>query len=600
LNPEAQSIDNENPLYIPQGEESVDLWYYSTEANGYIDWEYGWEYYDEWVGVYFAIEGDYWWDWVYLRVAPGEATKIVAYMEEARYFDALRILGVDGYDHWDIVLPRSGAPGDEWDQDPGNPVVNPGMYHIKPNSQYEVHIGLLDEYGNPTVANTEPINVQLNPNDKIAFYRESWDTYTIGDIELDGTLWNTIYLAYPTENYEEDQVTVHFDAINMEGASFNLVVQSSAKGLAVYLANINNPVKYLGDYGDYWWVNEAWGWNDTEIPCIVAVIDDKGRPIEWNGPDDLRVTLTASEGGFYTDDYSVSAPEGSVEITIPKGYTGVELYYLRSQPSANPQENDLLTAQDQSGILQPGTTEVKLFPRWVMLLTSGWNVVSTPVALERPRFDQFISDLSIELVDPETLSASLRLPFTQEAVEIAYSFDPVDKTWHQIYQVPDGNLNAGKWVVQEGETPNYSNDPVFLFKPMDAVYVKIKDSKDPYDGAVAVCYPASTPTGPYESNLQPGWNLVGPALDLSKHPSFYTGKPIQEPVTRFINSVYNECIQVVNPAFGLNLEPWNYIPGEEWNLDEIPQVTAGSGVWMYMANEAKLAGFSYTPVENLF
>jgi hypothetical protein len=50
----------------------------------------------------------------------------------------------------------------------------------------------------------------------------------------------------------------------------------------------------------------------------------------------------------------------------------------------------------------------------------------------------------------------------------------------------------------------------------------------------------------------------------------------------------------------LNLEPWNYIPGEEWNLDEIPQVTAGSGVWMYMANEAKLAGFSYTPVENLF
>ena len=127
------------------------------------------------------------------------------------------------------------------------------------------------------------------------------------------------------------------------------MVQSSAKGLAVYLANINNPVKYLGDYGDYWWVNEAWGWNDTEIPCIVAVIDDKGRPIEWNGPDDLRVTLTASEGGFYTDDYSVSAPEGSVEITIPKGYTGVELYYLRSQPSANPQENDLLTAQTNQG-----------------------------------------------------------------------------------------------------------------------------------------------------------------------------------------------------------------------------------------------------------
>ncbi|MGI6549506.1 MAG: hypothetical protein ACOX4Q_05585 [Syntrophomonadales bacterium] len=594
-NSQAEPIHEGNRPFIPQGEDSVSIWYLSTQATGFIegysvDGDRDWCFYDdEEVEVAFGIEGDWYWTYLPLRVAPGEPTEIVAKLHEADLYDGNKIRTPDGTDNWGIELPGMIGPGDVGSQDPDR-------YYIKPNSGYEVSIGLLDLYGNPTAANTERVIKVILIPEEVEFYDEYWNP--IGDIDLSpGELWTSIYLSYIAEDIQEPvEKTVSFRSQDMIEAEFDIVVESPPSGLAFYVLDRFNPLDSLYETHEGWRVNEAWAWNDLLTPCIVAVIDRWGRPTTWNGAEDLKVALQGDEGGFCMTASSGSVPVSNMEITIPKGYTGIGLYYLRPQPSTNPLVDDRLLAaalrEGESVAWRPAITRVKLFPHWMRPLSPGWNVVSTPVALERARFDQFITDLV--LADNGKL---LDIPFTQETVEIAYSFDPVLKTWHQIYRIPDGNgSKSGLWVVQQGSTPDYDADPVFLFEPMKAIYVKIKAT----NLAGVTCYAASTPTGPYASILEPGWNLVGPALDISYKEDQMI---VSMPVDRFIKSVYSNCLQIVSPALGIyNSRPWNFVPDDEWYMDDedIPHVLAGSGLWMYMGYESELAGFSYTPVQHLW
>ncbi len=594
-NSQAEPIHEGNRLFIPQGQDSVPIWYLGTQATGFIEGydDYGdreWRFYDdEEVEVAFGIEGDWYWTYLPLRVAPGEPAEIVAQLHETGLYDGIRIRNPNGTDSWDIELPGMFGPGDVGSQDPDR-------YYIKPNSSYKVSIGLLDSYGNPTAANTEQVIKVIFIPEEVEFYDEYWNP--IGDIDLSpGELWTSIYLSYIAEDIQEPvEKTVSFRSQDMIEAEFDIVVDSPPGGVAIYVLDRFNPWDSLFEFREEWRVGEAWAWNDLLTPCIVAVVDSAGRPTTWNGAEDLKVALQSNEGGFCMTRGLGSVPLSTMEITIPKGYTGIGLYYLRPQPSTNPQDDDLLMAaalrEGESAAWRPGMTTVKLYPHWVRLLTPGWNVVSTPVALERARFDQVITDFIIGM--DEVL---LDIPFTQEVVEVAYSFDPVHKAWHQIYRVPDGKgPKSGLWVVQQGATPNYNTDPVFLFEPLKAIYVKIKAT----NLAGVTCYALSTPTAPPVITLQPGWNLVGPALDISYQEEQMF---VSMPVDRFINSVRSDCLQVVSPALGLvNIVPWNFIPGDEWNMDvdDIPTVTAGGGVWMYMGYESQLAGFSYTPVQHLW
>lgn len=579
----------ENLLYIPQGEESVSVWYRSTEANGYLqgyDTDSGepiWSFYDETeIGIVFEVTGlelegtEY-----QLRVFPGFPSLLVAKISD----EGPKIVNWEGDDYYPS-LP--GVPE-------GDLVDDLGVYHIKPEHRYELSIGLTDYYGNPTVDPEDTIEVALYSDSfegdgTLKFYEDCDSTAPIDYIEIEpGTIWKTVCLEYTAA--QEDAGLVICSCSRLEtGTELEVIVENpEAAGLTVYLLDIYNPMASIP--GELWRTGQALVWDKQPTPCIVAVVDENGYPTVWNGPGDMPVTLQASEG-FLAVSADLDALYHGLNMTIPEGCAGVGLYYVRPQPTDNPEDADLLTATagEQEG-LGVAYMEVDLYPEWIRLLYPGWNVVSTPVALERARLDQYISQMD---VDEEV--GLMGIMNGQDLVEAAYTFDPVGKAWHQIYQVPyvdSMNPKCGQWVVQQGSTPDYDTDPVFLFEPMKAVYVKIK----PNYLAALTCYPLSTGTGPYTESLKSGWNLVGPAIDISNHP--HPLLPAGEKVHVFIDSIYSKCLQVVDKIPGYLDELWIYTPGDEADLeeDEIPFVLAGGGVWIYMGEEAELQGTSYTPVQ---
>jgi uncharacterized repeat protein (TIGR02543 family) len=189
---------------------------------------------------------------------------------------------------------------------------------------------------------------------------------------------------------------------------------------------------------------------------------------------------------------------------------------------------------------------------WTIHMCEGWNVISTPIALD-PSMDTW-GEFSATLdLDPGALT---------------YYFDGVDQKWKQVladYQI----------------------------KPCDAIYVKMA-SEDTLD-----IIPSPEPSAPTK-RLYTGWNLVGLAY-LPFEDGAPGGMKTSEALVsvEVVNGGLTGYVIVVSPP--ICQPPWVYMGGEiaDWDGQHPPPASwmlIGRGYWVFMLNDGTLAGFTFTPL----
>jgi len=205
-------------------------------------------------------------------------------------------------------------------------------------------------------------------------------------------------------------------------------------------------------------------------------------------------------------------------------------------------------------------------------LNTGWNIISTPVAL----------DPVVEWVDSEgTLRTGVN-------------------TWGDYVALGNGlSLHATSPAYRfDGQTQGWialsSNDTL---EPCDAIYVRMaSDDRAPILFSPNVSVPSK--------ELYSGWNLVGLAWLPPSREAVY-GMPANHALVTVeeVAGGLTGYKLVVSPGVNAHDRPWIYIAGcpiEPWTDPDLPRpagwMKPTSGYWVFMLNDGTLAGFIFTPI----
>jgi len=187
-------------------------------------------------------------------------------------------------------------------------------------------------------------------------------------------------------------------------------------------------------------------------------------------------------------------------------------------------------------------------------LCQGWNVISTPIALD-PLMDTW-----------GEFSAGLDL----DTQAISYYFDGLNQAWEQVL---DG----------------------YQIKPCDAIYVKLA-SED-----TASIVPSPLPSVSTKQ-LYTGWNLVSLAY-LPWEEGAPRGMKANEALVSVeeVTGGLTGYVVVVSPP--LCQPAWVYTGGGIGDWDGEPPapdgwMVIGKGYWVFMLNDGTLAGFTFTPLKS--
>ena len=264
-------------LTIKQGQTGFSVWYYTEKANAYIygyEWDsvdqrYDfshplWSWYDYSYGI--TIDGAIHLDnndwYLPLYVHPGPADKLVTHLQDPWDYDGIRILDPYGEDNYSQYLPGSKYLGDN----PGND------YEIVPFSRYDMGVGLLDKFGNPTIAREDQIiDVNLSSDNQIVEFFDCYNQKVQQVTMTPGYLWQEVRLVSYAENTSG---SIYVDGLNLKGGGMNLNVIGKPAGVALYVTTRIDPSDwdYFFSENQYWWVDNAHIWNDTYTPCIVGLV----------------------------------------------------------------------------------------------------------------------------------------------------------------------------------------------------------------------------------------------------------------------------------------------------------------------------------------
>ncbi len=179
---------------------------------------------------------------------------------------------------------------------------------------------------------------------------------------------------------------------------------------------------------------------------------------------------------------------------------------------------------------------------FIVTLSSGWNLLSTPCKLDNDH------DTLAQIFDAESLSN----------IEIAYQWQ--NSQWVQI----DNN---------------------YELMPLNAVYVKLAQGMSATANLVA----SSDLSAPPSRDLQAGLNLIGPA------PAYQNGSFSGQVLTQSLNTIaetaggLNGYTMVISPAH--NQTGWTYAVG-----GQMYSLLPFKGYWVVMDNPDTLYGFSTTPL----
>ena len=192
-------------------------------------------------------------------------------------------------------------------------------------------------------------------------------------------------------------------------------------------------------------------------------------------------------------------------------------------------------------------------------LTKGWNIWSTPIALD-------------EQADTWGEYEALGVPLDMAGGNDAYWFNASTPGWETV-------------------TDSY------VLRPVDAIYIKVASNQE---APILFSPTYSAPS----KDLYAGWNLVSASyFAVLNTPSLTTVSAVDA-----LASVYNVAgannlgySQVVSPA--VNQTAWNGVRGTAINnFTDVSGTSAmipTKGYWVFMTNAGTLAGTVFTPVSPL-
>ena len=206
-------------------------------------------------------------------------------------------------------------------------------------------------------------------------------------------------------------------------------------------------------------------------------------------------------------------------------------------------------------------------------LNTGWNIISTPIALD-PLVEWVDSDnISRTGVDTWGNYIALGDGLSTDNTSPAYSFDAENQAW--VGLTSDDTL-----------------------EPCDAIYVRMAE---PDIAPILYSPDVSVPS----KDLYSGWNLVGLAWLPTEMEEVY-GLPADEALITVaeVSSGFIGYKLVVSPSVNANEPSWIYIAGrpiDSWTDPNVWPPPDGymliaSGYWVFMLNDGTLAGFTFTPV----
>ena len=206
----------------------------------------------------------------------------------------------------------------------------------------------------------------------------------------------------------------------------------------------------------------------------------------------------------------------------------------------------------------------------MVLLYTGWNIISTPIAL----------DPVVEWEDSDSIART--------GVQ----------TWGDYMALGDGlaiDTNATTYYF-DGDTQNYEQVlGTYRLKPCDAIYVKMAE---PDIAAILLSPSVSVPS----KELYAGWNLVslawlgeGEIYAMPANEALVTVEEVAGGLTGY-KLVVSPGVNAYEPAWiyiaGDPIEPWTdpeALPPDGW-------MWMASGYWVFMLNDGTLAGFTFTPM----
>jgi len=306
-------------------------------------------------------------------------------------------------------------------------------------------------------------------------------------------------------------------------------------------------------------INETGGClgGNTLAPLAFPLFQPQGMVISGVGSVNAQLSEILVNGkslaGFAPtlESYEYKLPQGStvvptVQATAQDSAAQVEITPADNLDGSDAERTAIIKVTAANGstskeyritliLVDPGTIQLNYLEK---PLNKGWNILSIPLKLELGQ------DSLGQIVSPDS-------------IVLAYRYDNATNNWAE--------LNATASLA-----------------PMDSICINMKNSYN------ALLHPSTTISGPYTRTLPKGWNMIGPALDISS--------PTDNNMfaSRVLKSLGAKFSQAVSQRMGYQV-PWTFVPGDE----QSPTMYPGEGYWVYMLEDASLAGYSMTPVQEV-
>lgn len=439
--------------------------------------------------------------WTKKALEDGSLSAADVYPEDYSYTVAFRSEGVVGFQDKAIVEPAAASaitldvaqqdvnavPDEYWTQ-VGSKIGATDVIGVA-----KMRVGVVDQYGNP-VPQGALLRISVKDDSPSAFL--DWDY-----AELEGGAWaveNDAWLVVTAPG----TYNVTASAGGLSGASKQITFEQPSLEIAAPAAALP----------------------DTRVPVTVRLTN------LWASGRDLTVNLGTSteNSAFYATDQSADPIPQAV---IPAYDSEVTVYLESDDPLGTAVE--LTASIADLNLTAQATVTLGRGADGVTTLSRGWNIVSTPWALEdgKNTIDEILAN--------------------SEYVEQAYGF--ANGQWYQVT----------------------TSDPATMeLRPLEALYVKLK-------GATDAAFWAKRGLGtPPVRDVAAGWNLVGNPADQDK------------PVNEALSSITGSYAVVISPA-GCNQGDWVYTP----QTTAVPNMEAFRGYWVYMTTGDKLAGQAMPPLQ---
>ena len=312
-----------------------------------------------------------------------------------------------------------------------------------------------------------------------------------------------------------------------------------------------------------------------------------------DGEASITSIATASGGWVDADTFGLALDLGILSVggdatfnNIQNAYVGLPYYYEDEEYEPYADYNWWGDASGPSGS-GPGTGS----PIIGTMNYEPWLTRPADVVLATGK-----SYFGLEIGSPNIGGDGYRSGLEPGWTTLSFPLALENNTWQAVTHAGDGLDYSVAWTWDAAGQKWVQMTATSKINPLDAVYIRMND----YDRLPVAISPEIT--SPPVKMLRAGWNLIGPAYNLVELDeriggnSFWWGEPYGTSVRKTLTSIEETSTgltgYVIVVSQPINPESWVYTRGD----DNVPDMDATCGYWVYMKNPVELAGFSLTPL----